>query len=208
MKEGVRDMVGLEHLKLYNLWRAYKLGEKLEKTREVAHKKENLLPLIRFEGYEELIKGPIMAAHLCAKYFDIQTVFSFKKRKSAVCPGGRSYCSSSMMETAKIAVLTIGVAQVNFLEAAQNAKDKDLSLPGNYVYTAFKTLSEKDWEGTAFSQNAQSGFSFADAVDKIRISKDMAPEEVVHPIDMALHKFLDYFLRDGPEAQGGVEYLR
>jgi len=157
--------------------------------------------------YDESIEGAVMGLHLYAKYPDAENVSPAKKERSILFTSRKGIYNPILVETARVAVLTCGIAKVNSLKTARAARDESIPESGSYIYIGFRTLSGKEWMDSVRSKNVQSGFDFSKSVRKIRIgTTDMGM--IAHFIDENLHDFSKIFLQNIAEAQKRIEYLR
>lgn len=206
-EEKRRREVEVERLR--NILKRFGVREKLNQVREKVWKEGELNGLLYGAECLEEIKGSVAELRLHTSYPDIKFMPTSYKVEDVFYPGGRSIFSQKHVKTTSVAVLTVGVARVNSIEAAKAAKDVDISGVGDHIYVAFRTITDEQWADAWLIKDAPSnGFRFAGFIRKMRINA-VTDLEVSQFIDRNLLAFTNSeFLPNRARAQEKVKFWK
>ncbi len=170
--EEEKKLKEVEVERLRNILKKFGVREKLNRVREQIWKEGEINGLLKGVEYQEQIKGSVVELRLHTSYPDLRSEWrEGKVIKDIFYPQGRTTMSEFCVPSNSIAVLTVGAASVNSIEAAKAADDLDISEVGDHVYIAFRTITDEQWADVWLTKDAPSnGFYFNGFIRKMRIN--------------------------------------
>lgn len=208
VEDGKRREAESERLR--NLIKRFGAREKLTRLKEQVWKAGEISGLLKGAEYLEEIKGSVVELRLHTSYSDLRSEWrEGEVIKDIFYPQGKTTMSQFYKPTDSVAVLTVGAASVNSIEAAKAANDVDISEVGDHIYVAFRTITAEQWADAWLRKDAPSnGFYFAGSVRKMGV-KAGTDQEVSQFIDRNLLEFTNSgFLPNKARAQEKIKFYR
>lgn len=186
----------IEVKRLRNILKKFGVREKLRGIKEKIWK-EGLVSALGKTAYEKWTKGNVVELELKTDYPDLKSEFrEGEVIKDYFYPQGRTTMSKFYVPTESIAILTVGAASVNSIEAVRKGNPVDgISETGDYIYVGFRRVDIVRW-----AEKEVLGFSsFSGDNRKLRISSatDLEVSQFIDEqlVELTSNRFLPSALR-------------